>query len=112
MREFDKYAALASVIVQSQVVQVIPPMQTIHLTLQDQTVPACLSELKRLELLYMSTTLQTLNAFQEPTPNAEAITAGVLQARQYYDQYAVELVRLLGVTLTAPAITPAGMPTP
>lgn len=112
MRQFDDYAALASSIVQSQLVQVIPPMQEIRRAAQDQAAPACLADLKRFELLYMDTTLQTLLAFQKPNPSASSLATGIIQARAYHDQYTRELARLLGVTLPAPAGTPTLIPTP
>ena len=105
MRQFDDYSVLASNIVQSQMVLVIPPMQEIRRDAEDQAIPACLAELKRLELLYMDSTLQALLAFQSSS-NVETLTGAILQSRQYHEQYALELARVLGVTLTPPAATP------
>ena len=111
MRQFDDYSLLATSIVQEQVVLVIPPMQEIRRDAEDQKVPACLTELKRLELLFMDATLQALLAFQANT-NVETLTSAILQSRQYHEQYAVELSRLLGVTLapTTPASTAIATP--
>lgn len=98
---FDQYAALASSVAQSEVERVVPPMRSIRTAVGDQAVPSCLAKLKRLELLYMDNTLQTLLAFENPTPDAAAIAAGILQSRQYHDQYSAELARLFSVTLPA-----------
>ena len=105
MRQFDDYSVLASNIVQSQMVLVIPPMQEIRRDAEDQAIPACLAELKRLQLLYMDSTLQALLAFQSSS-NVETLTAAILQSRQYHEQYALELARVLGVTLTPPPPLP------
>lgn len=104
MRQFDDYAALASSVAQSQLPQVVPPMQTIKRTTEDQAIPGCLNALKKFALQYMDTTIQTLLAF-EAGAKAQALAAGILQARKYHDQYVVELARLLGVTLAAPTAT-------
>jgi hypothetical protein len=111
IRQFDDYSVLASNIVQSQIVLVIPPMQEIRRDAEDQEIPACLGELKRLELLYMDSTIQALLAFQSSS-NVETLTAAILQSRQYHEQYALELARVLGVTLTppAPAATAIALP--
>jgi hypothetical protein len=100
---FDEYAALASSVAQSEVERVVPPMRSIRTAVDDQAVPSCLAELKRLELLYMDNTLETLLAFEKPTPDAAAIAAGILQSRQYHDQYSAELARLFGVTVPSPS---------
>jgi len=111
MRQFDDYSVLASNIVQSQMVLVIPPMQEIRRDAEDQAIPACLGELKRIELLYMDSTLQALLAFQSSS-NVETLTAAILQSRQYHEQYALGLARVLGVTLTPPAPAPTAVATP
>ncbi|MFH1184928.1 MAG: hypothetical protein V1755_07800 [Chloroflexota bacterium] len=110
MRQFDDYAALASNVAQSELLKVIPPMQAIRRAAQDQIAPTCLVDLKRFELLYMDSVLQTLLAFQKPNPNIAVLGTGIVASRQYHDQYSVELARLLGVTLTT--ATPIGTPAP
>ena len=107
-RQFDDYAAMASNVEQSQLVQVIPSIQAIRRAAQDQIAPACLTDLKRLELLYMDSVLQTLLAFQKPNPNIAVLGTGIVASQQYHDQYSIELARLLGVTLTTstPIVTP------
>lgn len=103
-RQFDDYAVLASNIVQSQVVLVIPPMQEIRRNAEDQAIPGCLAELKRLQLLYMNSTLDALLAFQSSADVGKLATA-IMQSRDYHEQYSVELARLLGVTIVPPTPT-------
>ena len=112
LREFDDYATLATNVVQSELVKVIPHMQAVRRAAQDLVVPGCMEELKRLELAYMDTTLQTLLAFQKPNPNTGTIATGIQRARDYHDQYIIELARLLGVTLTPFVTTPVATATP
>ncbi len=106
-RQFDDYSALASNTPQSQLVQVIPPMQTIRRSAEDLSVPSCLEQLKKFQLQYMDTTIQTLLAF-ESNAKSDILNAGIAQARQYHQQYAIELARLLGFTVVvSPASTPS-----
>ncbi len=111
VRQFDDYAALASNVRQSALLQVIPPMQAVRRAAEDQAAPACLEELKQSALLYMDATLQTLVSFQA-SASANAIATGIIQARQYHNQYTLELARLLGVTPSAPAQATRPAPTP
>ncbi len=114
MRQFDDYATLARSTAQSQLVQVIPPMQAIRRTAEDQVLPACLKQLKSYQISYMDTFLQTMLTFEQTYGNpifmltpavSQKIKAGIAQAQQYHDQYVIEWARLLGVTLV-PTSTP------
>ena len=105
MRQFDDYAALASNTPQSQLVQVIPPMQAIHRAAQDQAIPGCLQTLKKNQLLYMDTSIQVLLAF-ESKANTSILDAGIAQAKQYHNQYTLELASLLGITVVVPTANP------
>ena len=112
MRQFDDYAALASNTPQSQLVQVIPPMQAIHRAAQDQAIPGCLQTLKKNQLLYMDTSIQVLLAF-ESKANTSILNAGIAQAKQYHNQYTLELASLLGITVVVPpSATPGTQTTP
>lgn len=111
MRQFDDYSTLASNTPQTQLVQVIPAMQAIRRAAEDQAVPSCLRNLKQLQLLHMNITIQTLLAFQS-NAKADTLNAGIAQARQYHDQYTLELARLLGLTVVAPPSATAGAQTP
>lgn len=103
MREFDDYSTLASNTPQAQLVDVIPELQRVLREAQDQTVPACLENLKKLQLQHMQAVVQTLLAFMGNSANTELVNAGITQARQLRLQYDIELARLLGITLQAPA---------
>ena len=100
-REFDDYSTLASNTPQSQLVTIVPELQRVLRDAEDQTVPACLLDLKKLQLLHMNLVVQTLLAFVSSS-NPEAINAGIAQAREAHTQYDIELARLLGLTIVVP----------
>jgi hypothetical protein len=112
MRQFDDYSTLAFGTPQSQLLQIIPQMQDVRRAAEDQGVPACLNDLKQLQLVHMQVTLDTLMAFQANRTNAEALNAGIEEARKYHDQYTIELGRLLGVTVVVPPSSTPGAPPP
>ena len=100
-REFDDYSTLASNTPQAQLVQVIPEMQRVLRDAEDQPVPACLQDLKQLQLLHVATVVQTLMAFMaaQDEAAAEQVNLGIVQARDLRLKYDVERARLLGITL-------------
>ena len=111
-RAFDDYAKLSSNVNQNQLLQIIPPMQTIGRQAQSQDVPACLKTFKLLQLRYMDTVVNTLIAFMG-AKDSQQITAGIAQARVYHQQYDLEGARLLGITIVpAPTLTHGPAPTP
>ncbi len=111
MRQFDDYAELASNVMQSELVKVIPVLQAIRRTTEDEAVPSCLAHLKSYALIYMDTTIQALLSFQS-NASAGAIATGIAKTRQYHDMYTQEAADLLGVTLAAPSTAPAAATTP
>jgi hypothetical protein len=114
-REFDDYSALASNTPQSQLIQVIPDMQRVLRDAEDQTVPACLTDLKKLQLAHMGLVVQILMGFMNTTDAAgvDKINSGIAQARKLHGQYDLEMARLLGITLVAPpTLTPGAEATP
>ena len=98
-REFDDYAALASNTPQSQLVQVIPELQRVLRDAEDLEVPACLTDLKTLQLQHMNTVVQTLLLFVS-SGDVNTVAQGIAQSRELHTQYDVEMARLLGITLT------------
>ena len=105
MRQFDDYATLAANTPQSQLIQVIPPLQAILRAAEDQAVPSCLQDIKGYQLQYMNTTIQTLLAF-ESNAKSDVLTAGRAQAHQFHNQYTIGLARMLGLTVVvAPTVT-------
>ncbi len=105
MDEFDSYAELASNVLQTELGKIIPLMQSLRRSAEDLVVPACLKDLQRYAISYMDATLQTLISFQS-TPAPQAIATGIAQARQYYDQYSLEMARLLGGSLAPLTLIP------
>ena len=111
-REFDDYAALASNTPQAQLIQIIPDMQRVLRDAEDQVAPACLTDLKKLQLADMSTVVQTLMGFMntsaKDTAGVKQVNVGIAQARNLHGQYDIEMARLLGITLVAPPTTTPG----
>jgi len=100
-REFDDYSTLASNTPQSQLVTVIPELQRVLRDAEDQKIPSCLLDLKKLQLIHMNIVVQTLLAFVSSSdPNA--INTGITKAREAHTQYDIELARLLGLTIVVP----------
>lgn len=102
MREFDDYSSLASNTPQSQLVVLIPQMQRVLRDAEDQKIPACLVELKKLQLAHMNVVVQTLIAFMNST-DVSTVNKGIAESRELHAFYDVELARLLGFTQAAPA---------
>jgi hypothetical protein len=98
MREFDDYSALASNTPQQQLVAIIPELQRVLREAEDQVVPACLNDLKALQLKHMGTVVQTLMAFMSSS-DANLVSSGIAQARDLHTQYDTEMARLLGITM-------------
>jgi hypothetical protein len=109
MRQFDDYSSLAFGTPQSQLLQIIPQMQDVRRAAEDQPVPACLKDLKQLQLMHMQVTLDTLIAFQANRTNTDLVNAGIQQARKYHDEYTLELASLLNLTVV---VQPSGTPAP
>lgn len=97
MRQYDDESALASNVPRTELAPHIASLQAIRRQAQDQAVPACLTELKRLQLLHMNTVINTLLAFLGGGSQS-GVTQGIEAARQEHDQYVLELARLMGVT--------------
>lgn len=97
-RQFNSYATLATTVAQSDLIKIIPAMQAIRRDTDAQSIPPCLTNLKRYALQYMDSVIKTLQDFQK-SPNIQTLNAGIIQARQYSDEYDKELATLAGVTL-------------
>jgi len=106
MREFDDASQLAANLPVQQLPDVISNMQRIRRAAEDLQVPACLSTLKTHQLDHMNIMIQTLLAFVGGA-NQETLTNGLAQARQEHDQYSLEIIRLLGLTITPITATPS-----
>lgn len=110
-REFDDYSSLASNTPQAQLVILIPEMQRILRDAEDQNVPSCLVNLKKMQLAHMKVVVQTLMAFMNSS-DVNVINAGIGQARELHGQYDIEMARLLGTTLVVQPTSTAGPVTP
>ena len=106
MREFDDASQLASNLPAQQLPEAISNMQRIRRAAEDLPIPDCLTSLKSYQLNHMNVMIQTLLAFVAGA-NQETLTNGLAAARQEYDRYSIELVRLLGITLAPIIGTPA-----
>ncbi len=104
VQQFDNYSSLSVQVPPAQLPQLTAAMKSIRQALQQQAVPPCLTDLKHFALQYMDTVIQTVVGYQTK-PDINSLNTGIEQARKYNDQYAIELARLLGVTLGAPSET-------
>jgi len=108
-REFDDASQLASNVAREQLPAMVSNMQRIRRAAEDQETPACLSTLKKHQLNHMNTVINTMIAFVGGA-DQQILNDGIAKARQEHDLYALEIARLLGITL-APTTTSAPPPT-
>lgn len=106
MREFDDASLLASNIPRDQLGDSIAELQRIRREAEDEQIPACLTNLKMIQVQHMNTVITTLIAFMGGTEQ-ETLDQGIALARQQHDLYTLELARLLGLT-----VVPVSTPTP
>jgi hypothetical protein len=104
MREFDDASTLASNIPREQLSGSIAELQRIRREAEDETIPACLTDLKTYQVQHMNTVIQTFLAFMRGA-DQQTINQGRSLAAQLHDQYVLELARLLGLTIV-PATPP------
>lgn len=121
MREFDDASTLAGSIMQgvskgqmsmSELNNAIPNLQRIRRDAENQQTPTCLANMKTFQISHMNAVLNSLNAFL--AGNQEAFDQSVVAARNQHDQYALELARLLGITVepASSIIAPTQTPSP
>ena len=112
-REFDDASQLASNLAREQLPDSISNMQRIRRAGEDHEAPACLATLKAHQLAHMNIVIDTMIAFMGGA-DTDTLDRGVAEAREEHDLYALEIARLLGITL-APVTNvpiPADTPTP
>lgn len=124
MREFDDTSLLIqTTLLQSSTVSLVQDLQRIKRSAEDQVVPPCLSDLKKYELAFMNSMLETfttalafLNAYGPNGDQAalDSLTQPlVAQALTYLQQYGNEYARLLGFTpVPVSTLAPDGTSTP
>ena len=108
-REFNDASELAANLPREQLQPTITEMQRIRRAAEDLAVPPCLDALKKYQLAHMDSVIDTLIAFVGGA-DADTLSQGMAKARNEYDQYTLEMARLLGVTLL-PA-TETSIPSP
>lgn len=113
MREFDDAAILASNLPMQELSDPIANLQRIRREAEDESIPSCLTNLKKYQISHMNSVISTLVAFLGGVDEA-TLAQNINSAREQHDQYTLELARLLGLPLvTATAIsTPAATPLP
>jgi hypothetical protein len=113
MREFDDASILASSTPRDQLSSSIADLQRIRREAEDETIPACLTDLKAYQVQHMNSVISTLISFMGGA-DQESLDQGISLARQQHDQYTLELARVLGLTVVpaAPSGKPSETPTP
>jgi hypothetical protein len=104
MREFDDASLLAANMARDKVSDAIANLQRIRREAEDQPIPACLTNLKNIQVTHMNSVINTLIAFMSGN-SQQSIDQGISIARQQHDQYTTELARVLGliiITATPP----------
>jgi len=106
MREFDDASVLASNMPREQLSTAIADLQRIRREAEDEQTPACLTDLKQIQVLHMNTVINTLIVFMGGT-DQQTLDQGIALARQQHDQYTLELARILGLTVVPATMPPA-----
>lgn len=106
MREFDDASILASNMPREQLSGSIADLQRIRREAEDEEIPACLSNLKAIQVQHMNSVISTLIAFMGGT-DQQTLDQGISLARQQHDEYTLELARLLGLTVVPATLPPA-----
>ncbi|HEU4744527.1 MAG TPA: hypothetical protein VFS61_04785 [Anaerolineales bacterium] len=111
MREFDDASILASNMPREQLSSAIADLQRIRREAEDEQTPACLTDLKLIQVQHMNTVINTLIVFMGGT-DQQTLDQGISLARQQHDEYTLELARILGLTVVPATMPPAPSATP
>ena len=111
MREFDDAALLASNTPLDQLNPTIANLQRIRRDVEDLRVPICLTTLKQYQLAHMNTVINAMLGFLSRA-DSESLNQAIALACQQHDQYTLELVNLLGLTVVAEPTTNSTPGTP
>jgi hypothetical protein len=106
MAEFDDAAALASSVPRDQLSTFIADLQRIRREADDEQIPICLTNLKKIQVDHMNTVIDTLLGFMRGI-DQQTLDQGISLARQQHDQYLLEYVRVLGLTVVPVTAPPA-----
>jgi hypothetical protein len=104
-RGFDSAAAQISGLTDQQLPDTISELQRIRRTAEDLSIPPCLTTLKTHQQNYMNLVIQTL-LVSVGGGDQQTLDTGLEAARAEYQRYSLELVRLLGITLSPVTATP------
>jgi hypothetical protein len=99
MGAFEDTTAVAYKMPRQMVADQITVLQEIRRDVSDKDVSSCLNDLKRVQIEYMDSVINTLLAFLEGAPG-QVTTKGLGSSWELRSRYFDELERLLGVTLT------------
>jgi hypothetical protein len=105
MREFDDASVLAANTPKEQLRVAIADLQRIRREAEDQEIPGCLADLKKYQIAHMNTVINTLIGFMGGAQQ-ETVNQGIAVARKQHDQYSLEMLRLLGMTVVPITATP------
>ena len=114
MREFDDASKLTYSIPRDQLSSSIADLQRIRREAEDETIPACLGNLKSYQIQHMNSVIDTLLAFVRGSSDLTVLNQGMTLAGQQHDQYILEVARLLGITPVAgtAVVVPSATSTP
>lgn len=110
MREFDDASALAGSVPREQLTDHIANMQRIRREAEDQFVPICLADLKAHQLSHMNVVINTLIAFLGGS-DQETVDQGIGLAREFHDNYTLELANVLGLDVIPVEVQGTATPT-
>jgi hypothetical protein len=105
MREFDDASILASSTPRERLSDSIADLQRIRREAEDETIPACLTDLKKYQVDHMNSVISTLISFMSGA-DQQSLEQGIALARQQHDQYTLELARVLGLTVVPATPSP------
>jgi hypothetical protein len=109
MREFDDASVLASNVPREQLSASVKELQRIRREAEDEEIPPCLANLKSYQVDHMNSVINTLVAFLGGG-DTKTLEQVITIARQQHDQYAIELARLLGLTVVPATVPVVGTP--
>ena len=112
MREFDDAAALASSLPRDQLSAAVAELQRIRREAEDEQIPGCLINLRKIQVDHMNTVISTLLAFMKGNVDEQTLQQAINLARQQHDQYLLEYARVVGLTVVPATLPPAPSATP
>ena len=119
MREFDDATTLAASTPRDQLNSSIANLQRIRREAEDEQIPACLTNLKKVQVDHMNSVINSLLLFMSASdPQAldctdigsteeQAFCQIFALARQQHDEYTIELARVLGLEIVPATLPPA-----